>query len=1284
MKKSLRLLMGLLLATVCSMSLNAATVTDELTNALTGVSGNNYTEWSDKTATSKAVYAGQSAGGNSSIQLRSNNNNSGVVTTTSGGKAKKVTVTWNSNTANGRTLNVYGNSTAYSAATDLYNTNSGTLIGTIVCGTSTTLNITDDYEYIGFRSASGAMYLDNVAIEWEVESGDDDEPDTPVDPTVNFADESLEIEVGETAINVLSYPSDLSVTFSSSNSDVATVDAATGEVTGVAVGEVTITASWDAVENTYNAGSVDYILTVTEATAKPTYVKVTGIDALTSSDVFIIVGTTSGGTYAMSNDNGTGSAPLAVEVTVSDDKIVTDATNILWTITKNTGETTTYTFKPKGDTENALYCTSNNNNGVRVGTNDNNNFTITDDYLYNVPTTRYIGIYNNAEWRCYTSINANIRNESFAFYKLDSDAPADEREEAGLSFAIGSYEVEVGASPFTNELTNPHDLAVTYSSTNNEVATVDASGLVTIEGIGTATIKAEFAGDDNYFSGSATYTVTVTSAPYSNIAELQAAVTSTSTPIKVIFTDVQVTAVKGSQAYICDTDGNGALIYQSGHGLSAGQILNGTLSCNLLLYRGQTEITNFSTDGLIVTEGELVPTTMTVGEITAANQSRYVSLNKVRYESGLLYSDGGSSITFYDTFNTNATLEDGNYYNIDGIVILYNETLEFAPLTADAISPYTEDVSISFLQDNVSLYVGETFQTEVEVVPETLSYTYSSDDETIALVNEETGLVHAANEGSATITLTWEDQVIDGVTYPGGSISYSLVAEYQEAGAEVSFDESTIFMYVGDSQNSPMHINPSGLDVTVASSDPDGLDVENEDGTVFFTANEEGIYTINVTWDDQIIDNVRYLSGGATLEVRAEYLEFEAEVEFAENEVEIYVGESHTTPLTISPDGLAVIVTSSNPTYLYLDDEDGVAFTGNSAGSYVIDATWEEQIIGNVRYPGGSVQLNVMVNDYQEGEVDVHFAEDHVSMTVMEEYRNNLYKSPADLVVSVTSSAPDYLNIDDEYEIDFTAYAVGEFTVTASWDEQVIDNVRYAAGSTSFTVEVSDFAPTELVIDEDDDYEYDSNYYEIVSLHRTLKANNINTFVVPFDISVDEAKEAFGEDITIYELTGLKTNQGGTSLSFENVTSEGIRANVPCLINNAVPSSDNWYVFEDRGISDELPEVRFESIDGVGVAFIGAYQETEIPADDANYVISNSKIYVVNKAVTMKPTRAYIYAPAANGAKVIGIDFNDGTTGIMDVANGSVVSGNVYDLSGRAVKTPSRGMYIINGKKVLY
>ncbi|MBO4876194.1 MAG: T9SS type A sorting domain-containing protein [Bacteroidales bacterium] len=142
--------------------------TDRLTNDLIGA-GASYSDWSGISINSGAVYAGQSAGSYNSIQLRSKNSNSGIITTTSNSTVAKITVTWNSNTVSERTLDIYGKNTPYSAASDLYNVSTqGTLLGSIICGTSTELLISGNYTYIGLRSRSDAMYLDNIDIEWGV------------------------------------------------------------------------------------------------------------------------------------------------------------------------------------------------------------------------------------------------------------------------------------------------------------------------------------------------------------------------------------------------------------------------------------------------------------------------------------------------------------------------------------------------------------------------------------------------------------------------------------------------------------------------------------------------------------------------------------------------------------------------------------------------------------------------------------------------------------------------------------------------------------------------------------------------------------------------------------------------------------------------------------------------------------------------------------------------------------------------------------------------------------
>ncbi|MBO4800873.1 MAG: Ig-like domain-containing protein [Bacteroidaceae bacterium] len=143
----------------------ASTVEDELTTSTFG-SPTNYTKWSG-TYVNTAVYAGESSGGTNYIQIRTTSP-SGIVSTTSGGQISKVSVVWNSSTASGRTLDIYGKNSAYSTAEDLYGDAAGTKLGSVVYGTSTDYFVGGGYDYVGLRSNSGAMYLDKITITWAV------------------------------------------------------------------------------------------------------------------------------------------------------------------------------------------------------------------------------------------------------------------------------------------------------------------------------------------------------------------------------------------------------------------------------------------------------------------------------------------------------------------------------------------------------------------------------------------------------------------------------------------------------------------------------------------------------------------------------------------------------------------------------------------------------------------------------------------------------------------------------------------------------------------------------------------------------------------------------------------------------------------------------------------------------------------------------------------------------------------------------------------------------------
>ena len=141
---------------------------DNLTKESIGVTL--YTSWSNKQWSSSAKYAGYSAMGTynyNSIQMNATSP-SGIVSTTSGGKLSKVEVEWTSDVSQStRSIQIYGKNTAYSSSADLYNdTDKGTLLGTIVCGSSTEYTIDGDYAFVGLRPAENCINLDKISITW--------------------------------------------------------------------------------------------------------------------------------------------------------------------------------------------------------------------------------------------------------------------------------------------------------------------------------------------------------------------------------------------------------------------------------------------------------------------------------------------------------------------------------------------------------------------------------------------------------------------------------------------------------------------------------------------------------------------------------------------------------------------------------------------------------------------------------------------------------------------------------------------------------------------------------------------------------------------------------------------------------------------------------------------------------------------------------------------------------------------------------------------------------------
>lgn len=238
---------------------------------------------------------------------------------------------------------------------------------------------------------------------------------------------------------------------------------------------------------------------------------------LTSDDVFVIAEIHDlKSSYAMSNDNGASKAPSAVSIKLSEDgttitSAVDDVDKIKWNVGK-VGNS--YVFYPNGNKTKWLYCT-NNNNGVRVGTNDNKTFVLKTDNsnnylgLFNTTQKRYVGVYSGSDWRCYTSVNSNITGQQIAFYKLDT------RKSTTLDFATPSGSVNLGEAFTLPELTlkageeTLTGKTFTYSSSAPEVASIDEKGLVTVNAIGKTVFTASYGGDKVYSESEAKFELIV-------------------------------------------------------------------------------------------------------------------------------------------------------------------------------------------------------------------------------------------------------------------------------------------------------------------------------------------------------------------------------------------------------------------------------------------------------------------------------------------------------------------------------------------------------------------------------------------------------------------------------------------------------------------------------------------------------------------------------------------------------------------------------------------------------
>ncbi|WP_418929447.1 Ig-like domain-containing protein [Barnesiella intestinihominis] len=301
--------------------------------------------------------------------------------------------------------------------------------------------------------------------------------------------------------------SDATIVYSSSNQEVATIDQQ-GTVTLIAGGTTVIKAEV-AETATFDASFVEYTLKVTDPAALKTFVKVTNGSVTGGKYIIVYQASDDANSVMALNTTNAGKFFGNTEIDLTENKIVTDDKTVMWDITLESDD---------------HYSISNGN--IFVGFKGNNN----EAYIYNDYTIGECGwnfIYdeNNKVFKIqnagvntrYLQFNANNNQYRFACYTgSQKHLTLYKQEDSRTAVEVTFNEIDGNQTLFftkgftyNSAATATPTKPITYSSSNQEVATISTEGVVTLVGAGTTVIKASTAADNTYQEGAAQYTLTV-------------------------------------------------------------------------------------------------------------------------------------------------------------------------------------------------------------------------------------------------------------------------------------------------------------------------------------------------------------------------------------------------------------------------------------------------------------------------------------------------------------------------------------------------------------------------------------------------------------------------------------------------------------------------------------------------------------------------------------------------------------------------------------------------------
>ena len=345
-----------------------------------------------------------------------------------------------------------------------------------------------------------------------------------------------------------------------------------------------------------------------------------------------------------------------------------------------------------------------------------------------------------------------------------------------LSWSAASYDAELGGSNSFPTLTNTNSVSVTYSSSNTDAATIDATtGEISLVAEGSTTIKATFAGNENYKANSVSYSLKVKNAITradisfeenggSAVADLTQQ-TNLPNPLPVItkagknfggwFTDSELETPAVAGAAVTST----AAITLYAKWLDPYTVAE----AKVVIDANPTGTENQYVAGII---SQIDSYNKTYHSITYWISADGTTTNQLQVYSGLI----GNAATALEKeqFTAKTDLELGDAVVVTGTLKLHNETYEFDK--NNSIYTFSRKVSAGLAYEITAIQktVGDDLFTNTLTNPNSVAVTYSSSDENIALVDENTGEVLVGEEGTAKITAAFAGNA----TYKAAEVSY--------------------------------------------------------------------------------------------------------------------------------------------------------------------------------------------------------------------------------------------------------------------------------------------------------------------------------------------------------------------------------------------------------------------------------------------------------------------------------------------------------------------------------